>query len=88
MLILFISLRLFIAIPSSYEQSSRADRRHPIRDRNVFVVQLAMFNCPCAWWRHIMGYFGPNRTMNADPAGVIWMYSDENPDSAVGPQLT
>jgi hypothetical protein len=25
-----------------------------------------------------MGNFGPNSTMNADPAGVIWMYSDEN----------
>jgi hypothetical protein len=31
-----------------------------------------------------MGNFGPNSTMNADPAGVIWMHSDEN-DESVGP---
>jgi hypothetical protein len=31
-----------------------------------------------------MGNFGPNSTMNVDPAGVIWMFSDEN-GPEVGP---
>ena len=29
-----------------------------------------------------MGNFGRNSTMNADPAGVIWMHSDENDESS------
>jgi hypothetical protein len=52
-------------------------------DRNVFVIVLAMLSRPCGWGMY-MGEFGPQGKREADPAGVIWMWSDEN-DASVGP---
>jgi hypothetical protein len=53
-------------------------------DRNVFVITLAVLSRPCLWWAYT-GQFGPQAAMNADPAGLIWMWSDEN-GASVGPR--
>jgi hypothetical protein len=54
-------------------------------DRNVFVIILAMLNRPCSMMNTV-GQFGPQGAMKADPAGVIWMWSDENDAANIGPR--
>jgi Leucine-rich repeat (LRR) protein len=51
-------------------------------DRNVFVVVLAMLSNLCPFWMYT-GEFGPNGKMNADHAGLIFMWSDENDPDVV-----
>jgi hypothetical protein len=51
-------------------------------DRDVFVMVLAHIKRPCYWWDY-GGEFGTNGTMNADPSGLIWMWSDENDPAAI-----
>jgi hypothetical protein len=46
-------------------------------DRNVIVMVMAMLARPCVWNQY-GGEFGPNGALNADIAGFIFMYSDEN----------
>jgi hypothetical protein len=52
-------------------------------DKDVFVMVMAMMARPCAW-NNYAGEFGPNGKMNADVAGLIWMWSDENDPDDVG----
>jgi hypothetical protein len=44
-------------------------------DHDVIVVVLVMFNRPCQMG-DVLSEFGPDGKMNADVAGIVWMFSD------------